>query len=132
MSFSEVLRPQWRPHSGIKRGVWSLQDEWAFSQFKGNLLCGHKLFIFCAHSSALFHTMKTRIEKNKTNLSAYHLGQFSFSNSPRSRSGRYFGASMEEQFQRMSVKVFWQTFFTSRAAWMMVCMSSRLLLQSWA
>lgn len=32
----------------------------------------------------------------------------------------------------MSVKVFWQTFLTSLAAWMIVCMSSRLLLQSWA
>lgn len=55
---------------------------------------------------------------------------------PRSRSGRYFGASMgmsmEEQFQRISAKVFWQVFLTSRAAWIMVCMSSRLLRHSWA
>lgn len=55
---------------------------------------------------------------------------------PRSRSGRYFGASrgmsMEEQFQRMSAKVFWHVFLTSRAAWIMVCMSSRLLRHSWA
>lgn len=55
---------------------------------------------------------------------------------PRSRSGRYFGVStwmsMEEQFQRISEKVFWHVFLTSRAAWIMVCMSSRLLRHSWA
>lgn len=55
---------------------------------------------------------------------------------PRSRSGRYFGAStgmsMEEQFQRISAKVFWHVFLTSRAAWIIICMSSRLLRHSWA
>lgn len=39
---------------------------------------------------------------------------------------------MEEQFQRMSEKVFWHVFLTSRAAWMTVCISSRLLRHSWA
>lgn len=55
---------------------------------------------------------------------------------PRSRSGRYFEASaaisIDEQFQRMSPKVFWQVFLTSRAACIMVCMSSRLLRHNWA
>lgn len=37
---------------------------------------------------------------------------------------------MEEQFHRMSEKALRQVLITSRAAWMMVCMSSRLLRQS--
>lgn len=53
------------------------------------------------------------------------------SNIPLSRSGVKLGtSSMEEQFQRMSEKLFWQVFFTSLAAWMMVCISSRLLRHS--
>ena len=59
-----------------------------------------------------------------------------FMAAPRSRSGRYFeasaGMSMDEQFQRISPKVFWQVFLTSRAACIMVCMSSRLLRHNWA
>lgn len=39
---------------------------------------------------------------------------------------------MDEQFQRMSPKVFWQVFLTSRAACIMVCISSRLLRHNWA
>lgn len=37
---------------------------------------------------------------------------------------------MEEQFHLMSEKVLRQVFITSRAAWMMVCISSRLLRHS--
>lgn len=82
------------------------------------------------------HVSPVRNHINAFKVSANVSVEWRFRDAPRSRSGRYLGVSagisMDEQFQRMSPKVFWQVFLTSRAACIMVCISSRLLRHNWA